>query len=329
MTDPTPKPRWFHPTPGWLIVALLVVEGLLWLSERFQWPTWHKGYAVLIAVAVVGLVFVVMLLWLGVALVAHLRFQFSIGSLLILTVAVAIPSSWLAVEMKAAKEQQEAVKEITKCGGHFLYDCNLDDTDQYIPTAQPPGPPWLRKVLTDDFFQAVVRVDIDSYEITDAGLARLAGLTQLRELLLDNAQITDAGLAHLAGLTRLELLWLDTPETTDAGLAHLAGLTRLKFLTLWHTQITDSGLAHLARLTQLQWLDLGSTHNITDAGLAHLAGLTQLQQLDLSDTPITDAGLAHLARLTQLQHLGLIGTRITDAGVAKLQDALPNCQIVH
>ncbi len=94
MTDPTPKPRWFHPTPAWLIAALLAVEGLLFLSERYRWPTWHKGYAVLIAVAAVGVVFVVMLLWLIVALVFRRRFQFSIRSLLILVVVVALPFSW-------------------------------------------------------------------------------------------------------------------------------------------------------------------------------------------------------------------------------------------
>ena len=49
MTDATPTRRPFRPTPAWLIFGSLVVEGLLWLSERLQWPSWHKGYAVLIA----------------------------------------------------------------------------------------------------------------------------------------------------------------------------------------------------------------------------------------------------------------------------------------
>ena len=43
--------RWFHVTPDRLILALLPVEGLLWLSERFQWFAFneHKGWTVLIA----------------------------------------------------------------------------------------------------------------------------------------------------------------------------------------------------------------------------------------------------------------------------------------
>ena len=61
----------------------------------------------LIAVAVVGVAMLVMKLWFVVALVFRRRFQFSIRSLLVLTVAVAIPCSWLAVEMKHANQQRE------------------------------------------------------------------------------------------------------------------------------------------------------------------------------------------------------------------------------
>ena len=122
----TPKPHRFYPTPSWLIAGLLIVEGFLWLSDRFQWPTWHKGYAVLIAVASVALVFVVMVLWLVIALLFRLRFQFSILSLLVLTVAVAIPCSWLGVEMRAAREQKAAVEAIVATGGGVSYDWQVD-----------------------------------------------------------------------------------------------------------------------------------------------------------------------------------------------------------
>ena len=81
-----------------MILDLLVVVCLLWLSERFQWPPWHKGYAVLTALAVVGAAFMGMLLWFFVSLLFRWRFQFSIWSLLVLAVVVAVPCSWLAVE---------------------------------------------------------------------------------------------------------------------------------------------------------------------------------------------------------------------------------------
>ena len=48
----------------------------------------------------------------------------------------------------------------------------------------------------------------------------------------------------------------------------------------------------------------------------------------LGDTQVTDAGLVHLQRLTQLRWLLLHNTKVTDEGVRKLQQALPDCQIV-
>ena len=51
---------------------------------------WHKGYAVLTGVAVVGVAMLLMGVWFAVALVFRRRFQFSIRSLLVLVVIVAI-----------------------------------------------------------------------------------------------------------------------------------------------------------------------------------------------------------------------------------------------
>jgi hypothetical protein len=43
----TPKPsiRWFHITPGRLVIVFLVAEAFLWLSDRLHWLAWHKGYS--------------------------------------------------------------------------------------------------------------------------------------------------------------------------------------------------------------------------------------------------------------------------------------------
>ncbi len=51
-----PIQRWLRPTPDRLVIGLLIVEGLLWLSERFQWFPFnhHKGYTVLVTVATVA-----------------------------------------------------------------------------------------------------------------------------------------------------------------------------------------------------------------------------------------------------------------------------------
>ena len=154
MSDPMPKRRWYAPTPDRFVIGLLAAECLLWLSERFRWFSFntHKGWTVLIVVAFVGLALLLMLLWFAAALVFRWRFQFSIRSLLVLTVAVAIPCSWLAVKMKAARRQKEIVAGIITVKGTVFYDWQVDADHYYNPLqkAQPPEPAWLRRLLGND-----------------------------------------------------------------------------------------------------------------------------------------------------------------------------------
>ena len=115
---PASRPRWYRLTPDRLLSALLAVEGLLWLCGHYRWFWFnhHKGWAALIAVAAVGAFLLLMLLWLVAAALFRWRCQYSIRSLLILTVAVAVPCSWLAVEVKKAKEQGQTVGSLRGSG---------------------------------------------------------------------------------------------------------------------------------------------------------------------------------------------------------------------
>ncbi|MGD0900736.1 MAG: hypothetical protein ABR915_23130 [Thermoguttaceae bacterium] len=336
---PKPSLRWYHPTPDRLILGLLALEGLLRLSERSRWLPWHKGYAVLIAVASVGVFFLLMLLWYLAALLFRLRFQFSIRSLLVLTVAVAVPCSWLSWEMKRAREQRKTVESFTELTGAAGHEWECDKHGNFILDVRPPEPAWLRSWLGEDFFGEVVIAALQRTEVTDiglaelrrfkhlrwlrllltettdAGLAQIATLTELKGLSLGNTRVTDVGLAHVAALTQLEELDLEDTQVTDAGLTEVAGLAQIRELFLGRTQVTDTGLAHIAGLTQLDTLALNGT-GITDAGLAHLSRLAHLRWLWLNDTQVEGVGLTQLAGLTELQVLRLDGTQVTDTGLA-------------
>ncbi len=238
MTNLAPDYRWSHLAPGWLLPVLLATDGFLWLSERFRWFAFnqHKGWAVLIALASVGAFVLLMFLWFLLALTLRWRFQFSVRSLLVLPVVVAIPCNWLAVEMKAAREQREVVADVVEFGGRVVYDYQIDRSDT---KSQPPAPPWLRGLLGDDFFGDVTTV------IAHEGLShnqmffavrgriliggdfvpeRVKGLPQLRELDMLGAPLTDAGLRHLVGVTTLQKLNLWCGPVTNAGLEYLKGL---------------------------------------------------------------------------------------------------------
>ena len=124
------------------VLALLVLEGFLLLSEWFRrFPfNQHKGWSVLICLAAVGAALVLMFLWFLAALVFRLRFQFGILSLLLLVVVVAVPCSWLATEMKAAKTQRKAAAEVAKFQGEVLMIIKSIQIGNRLPGVAPPGP---------------------------------------------------------------------------------------------------------------------------------------------------------------------------------------------
>ena len=314
-----PKPRWYRLTPDRLVILLLAVEGMLWVSQRFRWFPFnqHKSWTVLIAVASVVVFLLLMLLWFTTALFFRWRFQYSIRSLLVLTVAVAIPCGWLA----EIKRHREAVEEIEKAGGFVDYDY------PFLHDPRPPGPEWRRLLLGEDWFTASLYVHVGT-SVTDSELEHLKGLIHLQELDLSGTKVSDAGLEHLKSLTQLQGLNLCVTKVGDAGLEYLKGLTQLQRLNLAHSKVNDAGLEYLKGLTQLKELNLSGSE-VSDAGLEHLKGLTQLQQLSLNSTEVSDAGLEHLKGLTQLRMLHINDTKVTNAGVAKLKQALPGCRINH
>jgi hypothetical protein len=86
----------------------------------------------------------------------------------------------------------------------------------------------------------------DRDQITDAGLAHLKRLRNLRQLRLECPKISPAGLAHLGGLKDLDTLYVATMPVTDAGLDHLKALTKLQRLDLRQTKVTVEGVKKLA-----------------------------------------------------------------------------------
>ena len=92
---------------------------------------------------------------------------------------------------------------------------------------------------------SLVSVDLARTQVTDAGVAKIAKFTKLKELRLDNTGIGDAALEHLKGLAQLEYLNVYGSKVTDAGLQKLAGLANLKALYVWQTGVTKAGVAQL------------------------------------------------------------------------------------
>ena len=348
--DTPEKRRRYCPTPGWLVYGSLAVTGLLFASERWRWFWFndHKGWTVLIAVAGVGVVLMVTAVLWAVALLLRWRFQFGIRTLFVLTVAVALPCSWLGVKMKKAKEQREAVREVLRAEGFLKYDYEVDASGRWRTNPQVPKPIWLPRLFGDDFFcdaiaivfhesqrepeqragQAAATMEAAELiqiipKVTDADLAMYPqNFPLLRKLTLSDTNITYAGLKHLRGLTNLKELYfyhknaLTIPEAEQLGQLH-----QLEELDLSYMQLTDAELQYLGGLTDLRSLDLFNVQGITDVGLTHLKGMTRLKSLNLLQShAITDVGLKYIEGLTELESLDLMDTRVTDAGLIHLKN---------
>lgn len=101
----------------------------------------------------------------------------------------------------------------------MTYDYAIDQAYGHPVNAQAPGLGGLRSALGADFFADVVRVNLDSTDVTDAQLECLENLPQLRWVNLFNTRITDSGLEYLEGLPDLQSVY--ATDVTEEGMKRL------------------------------------------------------------------------------------------------------------
>jgi Leucine-rich repeat (LRR) protein len=107
-------------------------------------------------------------------------------------------------------------------------------------------------------------------KLSDNGLAVIGGMAQLENLVIPSHQnITDAGVAKLGNLTNLRVFNLTRTRVTDASMPVVAQNKSLEKLFLSYTGITDAAIPYLKQLHGLQRLDIQGTA-ITQAGLGQL-----------------------------------------------------------
>ncbi|MEM1294893.1 MAG: c-type cytochrome domain-containing protein [Verrucomicrobiota bacterium] len=106
----------------------------------------------------------------------------------------------------------------------------------------------------------IAAVDIARTKVSDAGLATIGRMTNLRQLKVEKTNVSDAGLKHLSGLTSLEYLNLYGTQVTDAGLAHLTSLAKLTRLYLWQSKATSEGADKLKKNLPDVIINLGWEH---------------------------------------------------------------------
>lgn len=185
----------------------------------------------------------------------------------------------------------------------------------------------------------------------DAHVVQLAKFPKLERLYLGGKAITNDGLARIAGMTQLKYLSVHAGRADDHGLASLNTLTGLKRLAVFGDRISGSGLERLTALANLEDLEFGVVTlrrppipslkalrhlkrlvllqfaPASDADIAQIEEMTRLEELTILPTRITDTGLMRLKNLPQLKRIMLSSPNVTTAGVGRLRETLPAAKI--
>jgi hypothetical protein len=243
-------------------------------------------------------------------------------SLRTLLVAIFVFAVWLGLTFNRVRQQRAAVARIQQLGGTIQYAHEIDSSGRRIPDPSLPGSPWLRRLLGAEFFDSVVRVDLDGTAVTNDDLRIIGRLRGVESMHLNSTKVSDAGVYELRSWRKLHYLGLMETRITSTSLEHLAGLQELNCLPLGKTAVDDAGLVHLRGRRKLMILGLGETR-VTSQGLQHLHSCTELTDLSLRSTAVDDDALETLLSLPNLGRLDVSDSNISGPGLLTLTDALP------
>ncbi len=240
----------------------------------------------------------------------HSRRRFFRYSLRTLMLVVTVFCVWLGWQVQKARNQQYVISIVVAENGLIAYQHGLIEyqggTDRMRKLSKdgPPGSTWLRRLIGNEYFFRVSRVEVHGERIDDTFLAAIKRLADIRGLSVGGPSLTDEGVKHISKMNRLEALNVSGRRVTDQGLLYLKDLKSLGHLGLVNTRITDKGLVHLR-------------------------SFRVLTTLNLNGTPVTDKGLKHIEPLTNLLMLDLGNTRCSQEGIQQLNQTLPNCHVLY
>ena len=265
--------------------------------------------------------------------------QFSLRSLLLLTLLVAAAFSARHYYLQPFRAQQQALAFFEYHGASI----------QTVPA----GTPWLRSLLGTPDLQHVVRVDCSTVVWTDESLTQVLRLPELKSLIVVGQGFTDEHLQQLAQLRNLRVLIADTTAITDSGLAqtrpelviHPSQRTAIKTLS-YHgsgprrTRLAGTpqlrnqfGMAHF----QIGYGRLHASHaSLRNRDMPLVAVFSDVDTLYLEVSRLDDEGFRHVARLKNLRELRLIRRghaiaprlRLTGRSLQLLQ-TLPRLESLH
>lgn len=196
---------------------------------------------------------------------AHLElmafsFRFSIGKLLLATVAVAIVCWWNAAWFRQEMLRRELESRAAQLGGRIGHFRESTQTWTDI---------WFENVsLTDEQLanfpwpQRVSQIHLENSGAGDKTLEKIGQIQNLRFLDLAGTKVTDQGIEHLRAAPLLECLSLSACPITDKSVKHLKTMPKLDTIYLDHTLITGKNFQELTSHPKLWYIEIGRCPNL-------------------------------------------------------------------
>jgi thiol-disulfide isomerase/thioredoxin len=144
---------------------------------------------------------------------------------------------------------------------------NRVDTDESRPTVLTEEPGAFKKIeklggivirAGGEGPTAEIDIQLDEQEAGDELLAKIAPhlrqIEQITHLRLQNTRVTDAGLEKLKGMSNIVSVNLEGTSISDRGLDSLKTITSLKCVLLAGTRVTDGGILALKRALPDVWV---------------------------------------------------------------------------
>ncbi len=251
--------------------------------------------------------------------------------LIVGVLVLAIVGGWVIWQSRLAQQLDEEKAFIESRGGHLYFADEIGETGELIekPIERNFIAHWSRTPLNINLhkvqkvreclelaatYHGLWQMDLSESDISDQDVQVLAGMRELRHLLVNDTQVGDALLAAVSGLPNLETLDLSRTKITAGGLAKWKPPASLKTLMLIECEIAPGALSCLENHPKLETLRLCDTKTDSKC-LQELGTIVTLDELDLSGTLIDDACISAMIEFPGVLDLRVADTRFSEEGV--------------
>lgn len=170
------------------------------------------------------------------------RLRFSVRTLLVMVVMIAICVVILERISRGARERWHIEAELRGMGAYYVAFNEGDNKPDWVSFA------GTLKSLQVARFRSFKQIDFTDVRMTDESARNIAALEYIEILHLTNCDVSDAQIDLLAGTGRVEILRLNGSPITDDAIPAIASIAGLKSVDLSGTLVTDKGVANMRTL---------------------------------------------------------------------------------